>query len=183
MNDLGYRLKKVRKARRMTRKEIGDLIGINYADTRLDAYETGKTYPREKMLNKLAEALEVSSSWLATGELDDQTMKSLEEKGIFYVVFKPFNEEIKYLYQFRDFLAKNNSVIENTLTAEDYKNLTNLIVNKIEDKHGSTGMLIAPVTTDEYYEFLEQQQQDALDAGEGYLDENFKFVPYEKQED
>ena len=49
MNDLGYRLKKVRKARRMTRKEIGDLIGINYADTRLDAYETGKTYPREKV--------------------------------------------------------------------------------------------------------------------------------------
>ena len=44
-------------------------------------------------------------------------------------------------------------------------------------------MLIAPVTTDEYYEFLEQQQQDALDAGEGYLDENLKFVPYEKQED
>lgn len=28
MNDLGYRLKKVRKARRMTRKEIGDLIEI-----------------------------------------------------------------------------------------------------------------------------------------------------------
>ena len=28
MNDLGYRLKKVRKARRMTRKDIGELIGI-----------------------------------------------------------------------------------------------------------------------------------------------------------
>lgn len=132
MNDLGYRLKKVRKARRMTRKEIGDLIGINYADTRLDAYETGKTYPREKMLNKIAEALEVSSSWLATGELDNQTMKSLEEKGIFHLVFEPFSEEIKCFYQFRDFLDKNKSVIENTLTIEDYKILTNIIVNKID---------------------------------------------------
>lgn len=132
MNNLGYRLKKVRKARRMTRKEIGDLIGIKYADTRLDAYETGKTYPREKMLNKLAEALEVSSSWLATGKLDNQTVKSLEEKGIFHLVFEPFSEEIKCFYQFRDFLDKNKSVIENTLTIEDYKILTNIIINKID---------------------------------------------------
>lgn len=178
MNDLGYRLKKVRKARRMTRKEIGDLIGINYADTRLDAYETGKTYPREKMLSKLAEALDVSSSWLATGELDDKTVKSLEEKGIFYVVFKPFSEEIKYYYQYTDFLARNKNVIEDTLTIEDYKALTNIIVNKIEEKHGSTGMLIAPVTEDEYNDYMQQQQQDALDAGEGYVDNNGHYIPY-----
>ena len=105
-------------------------------------------------------------------------MKSLEEKGIFYVVFKPFSEEIKYYYQYTDFLARNKNVIEDTLTIEDYKALTNIIVNKIEEKHGSTGMLIAPVTEDEYNDYMQQQQQDALDAGEGYVDNNGHYIPY-----
>ena len=85
---------------------------------------------------------------------------------------------IVFYYQYTDFLARNKNVIEDTLTIEDYKALTNIIVNKIEEKHGSTGMLIAPVTEDEYNDYMQQQQQDALDAGEGYVDNNGHYIPY-----
>lgn len=48
-------LRLVRTKRKMTQRELGDLVGVN--SKAISCYETGLRYPRRDILDKLATAL------------------------------------------------------------------------------------------------------------------------------
>ena len=59
----GENIKRIRNIRGMTQKELGIAVGIGEesAGPRMAQYETGKRTPKEKMLNKIAEVLNMSA--------------------------------------------------------------------------------------------------------------------------
>lgn len=59
---VGDRIKRVRALRSLTQKELGLAVGFeeNTADVRIAQYETGTRTPKEDMLRKIAEVLDVN---------------------------------------------------------------------------------------------------------------------------
>lgn len=59
---VGDRIKRVRKLRSLTQKELGLAVGFeeNTADVRIAQYETGTRTPKEDMLKKIADVLDVN---------------------------------------------------------------------------------------------------------------------------
>jgi transcriptional regulator with XRE-family HTH domain len=59
---VGDRIKRIRNVRRLTQKELGLAIGFdeNTADVRVAQYESGTRTPKEDMLKKIAEVLDVN---------------------------------------------------------------------------------------------------------------------------
>jgi len=59
---VGERIKRVRKMRGLTQKELGMAIGFeeNTADVRIAQYESGTRTPKEDALRKIAEVLDVN---------------------------------------------------------------------------------------------------------------------------
>jgi len=59
---IGDRIKRVRKFRGMTQKELGMAIGFDEktADVRMAQYESGTRTPKEDILKKITEALDVN---------------------------------------------------------------------------------------------------------------------------
>lgn len=59
---VGDRIKRIRKFRRLTQKELGVAVGFDEktADIRIAQYESGTRTPKEDMLTKIAGALDVN---------------------------------------------------------------------------------------------------------------------------
>ena len=59
---VGDRIKRVRNLRKLTQKELGLAVGFeeNTADVRIAQYETGTRTPKEEMLQKIAQVLDVN---------------------------------------------------------------------------------------------------------------------------
>lgn len=58
MVTIGENIKRVRKEKRMTQKDLGEIIGIS--NTYLSDIEIGRTNPSIKTLKRIAKGLEVS---------------------------------------------------------------------------------------------------------------------------
>jgi transcriptional regulator with XRE-family HTH domain len=69
---IGERIRFFRNLRGMTQKRLGMSIGIaeKTADVRMAQYESGTRSPKEKLLNNLANALDVSPKALDVPEID-----------------------------------------------------------------------------------------------------------------
>ena len=69
---IGERIRYIRNLRGMTQKYLGMLIGFdeNAADVRIAQYESGSRTPKEKFLNGIANALEVSPQALDLPNID-----------------------------------------------------------------------------------------------------------------
>ncbi|MGD1837737.1 MAG: helix-turn-helix domain-containing protein [Nitrososphaeraceae archaeon] len=83
---IGNRIKKVRCLRKMTQKELGVAIGFSEktADVRIAQYESGTRVPKENLLVKIAEVLDISLDYLQAPELTKeaeliQALLSLDE--------------------------------------------------------------------------------------------------------
>ena len=59
---VGDRIKRVRQFRGLTQKELGKLVGFDEktADIRIAQYESNTRKPKEELLIKIADALEVN---------------------------------------------------------------------------------------------------------------------------
>ncbi|WP_173918966.1 helix-turn-helix domain-containing protein [Halobacillus sp. Marseille-Q1614] len=57
---VGANIKKYRKMRRMTQKELGDLIGVKH--NTISQYEKGRNAPEPNMIFAIAKALEITVS-------------------------------------------------------------------------------------------------------------------------
>lgn len=66
----GQRVKKLRKQKGWTQKELGNRIGVTY--TQLNKYEGGTNAPPLDKLQALASALETSIDYLVTGQLGEE---------------------------------------------------------------------------------------------------------------
>jgi transcriptional regulator with XRE-family HTH domain len=60
---IGNRIKRIRNFRKLTQMELGLAVGFddNTADVRIAQYESGTRTPKEDMLKKIAEVLDVNS--------------------------------------------------------------------------------------------------------------------------
>lgn len=69
---IGERIKYIRNLRGMTQKWLGVLIGFDEktADVRMAQYESGTRTPKEKFVNTIADALEVSPLALTVPDID-----------------------------------------------------------------------------------------------------------------
>ena len=59
---IGERIKRIRNLRKLTQKELGLAVGFdeNTADVRIAQYESNTRTPKEEMLRKIADALDVN---------------------------------------------------------------------------------------------------------------------------
>ena len=67
--NIGKRIKYVRMLRGMRQEELAGKVGLGYNEngrTRISQYENGKRTPKEDMLEKISEALNVESYYLRT---------------------------------------------------------------------------------------------------------------------
>ena len=65
---VGENIRRIRKERGMTLRQLGDAIGVSEAYIR--AYETGRRNPKQKSLESLAEALHVNVEVLTGADFD-----------------------------------------------------------------------------------------------------------------
>lgn len=65
---IGENLRKIRKEKKLTQKQLGKLCGIN--EVQIRQYELGKANPKIETVSRIAKALDVPVSVLRTGEKD-----------------------------------------------------------------------------------------------------------------
>jgi transcriptional regulator with XRE-family HTH domain len=68
------RIRKFRRDKNLTQRELGEKIGIDQKN--ISAYESGKLKPSKKTLSKFAEALEVSVESLTRTVVDEANLGS-----------------------------------------------------------------------------------------------------------
>ena len=69
-------LRKLRKEKKMTMKQLGNAIGV--AESTISLYETGKRQPDYDTLKKLSDLFQVPIDYLL-GNMDDETYAALYE--------------------------------------------------------------------------------------------------------
>lgn len=75
----GEKLKKARKAKKLTQAQLGKIVGINI--NTICNYEKGKTYPQNRQVySNLAEALDVDENYLKS-ENEELILESADEYG------------------------------------------------------------------------------------------------------
>lgn len=72
-----FMLRELRKAKGMTMKKLGDIIGV--AESTISQYETGKREPDFETLLKFGEIFTVSTDYLLTGEQKEKAPAEAED--------------------------------------------------------------------------------------------------------
>ena len=69
-NPFGGRLRQLRKQRRLTRDELGEILGVS--GNAVTAYETSKRNPRKEVIDKICDYCDVRYDWM-TGASEYKT--------------------------------------------------------------------------------------------------------------
>lgn len=86
---LADRLKQARTDKNLSQQKLSDLANVHY--TNVGRYERGDAKPSADVLNRLANALEVSPDFLMNGTLDDKANSSLTDQELL-VQFKKIEQ-------------------------------------------------------------------------------------------
>ena len=79
-DDFGQRLKELRKSKRITQKELANMLHLSDKSS-ISRYEKGQNRPQFDVITKIADILNVSSDYLL-GKTDKTTPKSKLDEGI-----------------------------------------------------------------------------------------------------
>lgn len=74
------RLKKARTEKNISQSELAKKIGVHV--TNISRYERGENKPTSEVLNKLANALGITSDYLMDGSLDDKAQNIMTDKEL-----------------------------------------------------------------------------------------------------
>ena len=86
---IGYTIRKIRTLRKMTQKQLGDLIGID--DSTIRKYESGRLNAKPDTLEKIANALDVNVETLLFSEINyNRAMHQI------YRIIETYGGEISY---------------------------------------------------------------------------------------
>lgn len=168
METLGDRIRKIRLAKGYTRKELGLIMNLNCPDNRLDEYEAGKKNPRKPMLNRLAQALNVSEDYLLTGNMDSKTISGMYADGIFTRSEFDDSNKPKYHWQLSQLIMNNEKLIEDCLTQEDYEKIGAIIYERVLAKKGNLNDVLPFMTIDEYNDYCFDQAMREQEEQEEY---------------
>lgn len=121
--DIGYRIKYIRKLKKLTQKELGIAVGFDEkaADIRIAQYESGTRIPKEDTVNKLAKALGVIPQALTVPNIksiDDiiQMLFAFEDQCRCEVLFEK-DEMIKFLSAWQE---KRQQLSSGSISKENY---------------------------------------------------------------
>lgn len=143
----GERIKKIRKMRRLTQKELGVAVGFekDTADIRIAQYESNNRTPKANLLNEMAEVLEVSPYALSEPQIETKlglmhTLFAIEDLyGLEIkeeddnIVFSLPKLDAKQKKALLEWVEKRND-FEDFLIDEDEYNLFRYSFNNAEDK-------------------------------------------------
>lgn len=94
MVNFGEKIKKLRKEKKLTQKQLADLSGV--AVSAISAYESGNRYPSYEILINLSHIFHVSTDYL----LGISTIKSIDVTGL-------TDNEIEIIMQMVEILKAN----------------------------------------------------------------------------
>jgi transcriptional regulator with XRE-family HTH domain len=80
MNNLGERIKELRRQKNYSQSELADKVGISYAQ--IGRYETKGAQPPAETLKKIADALGVSPDFLIYGSSDEKVKTKLTDADL-----------------------------------------------------------------------------------------------------
>ncbi len=89
---VGENIRRIRKERGLTLKQLGDMVGVSEAYIR--AYESGRRNPKLKSLEALAQALSVNVEVLTNSEFDG--IKAMHR------LFQVFRQYDGHLFEYQD---------------------------------------------------------------------------------
>jgi len=92
--DFGYRLGDLRRARKITQKQLGEIVGTH--ENNISAYESNTRNPSGKMIAKLATALRTSADYL---------LGIKDEEPIYFEGLS--KEKRKLVYEYVELLKKS----------------------------------------------------------------------------
>jgi len=110
MNKLSERLKQARKSKKLSQQQLAELAEVHY--TNIGRYERGDAVPSTNVLNRIADALELSPDFLMNGTLNDKAQASITDEELL-IQFKKIeqlpSDKKKLLKEFIDaFVFKAN---------------------------------------------------------------------------
>jgi len=107
---LAIRLKEVRKERGLSQQKLASLSNVHISN--IGRYERGDAQPSAKVLNHIAEVLEISPDYLINGTIEDKAVNSLSDDDLlnqFRKVEKLPEDKKRLVKEFLDaFLFKYN---------------------------------------------------------------------------
>ena len=125
MSDIGNRIKKLRKEKNLTQKELGDKLNV-HANT-ISMYEKGNRKVSLETANKLSEIFNVSVDYIIKG-------KDKENKPSYTSLDESLLNEEKYLNLTLKNLLKDSSMVAfqdyKSWSVEDKKELLLILLDK-----------------------------------------------------
>jgi transcriptional regulator with XRE-family HTH domain len=114
--EFGSRLRRLRKAKKMTARELGEKLGV--AESTIIGYENGVRSPNLQQLSEIARIFNVTTDFLVSDNADElrDLKQLLETKDINYNGYKLNEAEIEQAKNFLEFLIVNK--LNKTETAE-----------------------------------------------------------------
>lgn len=97
MVEFGERLKKLRKEKRLTQKQLAAMIGVQHSI--ISFYEVGDRIPSAEIIIKLSSVLHVSSDYLLgieKREVIDISGLNAEDKGLIRAMVNIIREKAEY---------------------------------------------------------------------------------------
>ncbi len=132
--ELGERIKFVRKLKNMTQLELAEKCGLGNDDnarTRISQYESGTRTPKEDVLERISQALGITSLYLSTKErtfaddlcmllfdMDNDLGVDIVKKDDNYLLDIHYNHIFTSLYE--DWIEKKKELAEGKITKEEY---------------------------------------------------------------
>ena len=167
---VGYTIKKIRTQRKMTQKQLADLIGIE--DSTIRKYESGRLNAKPDTLEKIAKALDVDPETLIFSELNfNRAMHQL------YRIIDNYGGEICFVDH--DFIDENG----NTKTEKVASVYLGVLTPFIEELYEKKKKL-----TPEEFEEYKYKFPSTTDVPPTYLDsfsefdEKLKYISNNMQE-
>lgn len=80
MSTLADRLKEGRKSKSLSQQKLAELAEVHY--TNIGKYERGEATPSASVLNRIAQALELSPDFLINGTLNDKASKTINDEEL-----------------------------------------------------------------------------------------------------
>lgn len=153
---LGERIKELRKAKNLTQQEFADQIGTTRNN--IAGYETGRREPSAAAVNLIITKLNVSETWLRTGE-GDMFLQVSKEDELSAAVHKLLSGETS---EFKTRLIK----ILADLGPREWDILESYALKLVQDKPAQTMTIEqeARVEADRYYEQLVSEKKQASQA-------------------
>lgn len=145
-NNVGENIKKIRKMKNLTQRELGELLGISQAA--IGQFESGKSNLTMDTVKKIASALEVTEWHILYGMTDEEVLEKMRNNRKEYV--KRFKEKKE---------AEENGLLEN------YRSLTREGKQKVQEyardlKGNPEYGLKSMYTEDAHSESSDSRQED-----------------------